>query len=287
MGGSTRRRRAAPIALALAALAFPASAGAGLLEENPKKAELSTTGNDSELVKSLPIATTAGVNERTVMSIGPDQLKRIEVGDRMRVSGEVQVSTTCVARSTRCVGRRYEFNPSLAARIVLSPTPEPTRCLDPALGDQDGALQAAPAESQPPLHARVPQRRDADRRPRGAAVPEHRLLREPDRRRLEQEGPARQPRRPRGRPPRRRGCPGQGQAERDPGARQGAAADRPGEQRARQQLAAADRGQEAQAPRDPLGSDHGTASRARSWPSTAATWRRSTRFRSTSSSPRE
>jgi len=126
MGGSTRRRRAAPIALALAALAFPASVGAGLLEENPKKAELSTTGNDSELVKSLPIATTAGVNERTVMSLGPDQLKRIEVGDRMRVSGEVQVSTTCVARSTRCVGRRYEFNPSVAARIVLSPTPEPT-----------------------------------------------------------------------------------------------------------------------------------------------------------------
>jgi hypothetical protein len=125
MGGSIRKRRAAPILLALVALAVPASAGAGVPTPKPKEAKLTSTGNDSELVKSVPIATTPGANERTAMSLGPDQLRRFEAGDRIRVSGEVQVSTTCVARGTRCVGRRYEFNPTISARIVLSNTQEP------------------------------------------------------------------------------------------------------------------------------------------------------------------
>ena len=118
-------RRPAPILVALATLALPASAGAGILPE-PNKPELATTGNDSELVTSVPIATSPGLKDRVVMSLGPEELKRIEVGDRMRVSGEVQVSTTCLARGPRCVGRRYEFNPTVSARIVLSAAPEVT-----------------------------------------------------------------------------------------------------------------------------------------------------------------
>jgi hypothetical protein len=126
MGGQSRRRLVAPIVFSLLALAVPVSATAGILgDPEPKKAELSSTGNDSEIIRNIPISTEAGLEERTVMSLGPDKLKRIEVGDRMRVSGEVQVSTTCVERGTRCVGRRYDFNPVVSARIVLSPTPEP------------------------------------------------------------------------------------------------------------------------------------------------------------------
>jgi len=128
MGDSRPTRRAAPILFGLAALAVlavPAGAGAGLLGQKPKEVKLSTTGQDSELVKAVPIANAPGLKERTAMSLGPDKLKRIEAGDRMRVSGEVQVSTTCVARGTRCVGRRYEFNPTVSARIVLSNTSEP------------------------------------------------------------------------------------------------------------------------------------------------------------------
>jgi hypothetical protein len=73
----------------------------------------------------VPITESPGLKERTAMSIGPDNLRRLEVGDRLRVSGEVQISTTCVARGPRCVGRRYDFNPTLSARIVLSNTQEP------------------------------------------------------------------------------------------------------------------------------------------------------------------
>ncbi len=125
MAISSHSRRGPTAALALLALLIaPAGARAGSSEE-PPKAELATTGNDSELVRSVSIATDPGLKERVVMSLGPEQLKRIEAGDRMRVSGEVQVSTTCVARGPRCVGRRYEFNPTVAARIVLASAPEP------------------------------------------------------------------------------------------------------------------------------------------------------------------
>ncbi len=131
----TCRRRAAPILAVLAALGLPAIAAAGS-SEDPPKAELATTGNDSEMVASVPIATAAGLKDRVVMSLGPDQLERIQVGDRMRVSGEVQVSTTCVAKGPRCVGRRYEFNPTISARIVLAAGPEADSASIPLSGTE-------------------------------------------------------------------------------------------------------------------------------------------------------
>lgn len=119
----TIRPAAAALGL-LAVLALPAGAAAGG-SSGSAKAELATTGNDSELVRSVPIATAPGAKERVVMSLGPEQLKRIEPGDRILAGGEVQVSTTCVARGPRCVGRRYEFNPTVSARIVLADSAQP------------------------------------------------------------------------------------------------------------------------------------------------------------------
>ncbi len=109
----------------LATLVLSASALAGILEE-PEKADLTTTGNHSEEIESVPIATEAGTNERVAMSLGPDQLPRLEAGDRLRSSGEIQFSTTCAAETPECVGRPYQFNPTLTARIVLAAAPDQT-----------------------------------------------------------------------------------------------------------------------------------------------------------------
>lgn len=98
-----------------------ASALAGVLSpDEPPQAKLSTTGDDSELLDAVPISKQPGTRERVVMSLGPDQLEEIAGGDRIRVSGEVQVSTTCVTEGPRCVGRQYEVNPSVTTRIVLA-----------------------------------------------------------------------------------------------------------------------------------------------------------------------
>lgn len=110
---------------ALLALALPAGADAGVLAPAVDPADLSSTGNNSELIESVPVATALGANERTVMSLGPDELPRLRSGDRLQVSGEVQVSTTCVVKSPRCVGSSYRYNPIINARIVISSSEDP------------------------------------------------------------------------------------------------------------------------------------------------------------------
>jgi len=123
-------RRAAPrlvilaAALTLAVTAIPASVGAGLLEK-PPKAKLATTGNDSELLPAVPISKKPGARERVAMSLGPDKLDDLATGDRLRISGEVQISTTCVRKGLpNCIGTSYDYNPKIATRIVLSAGPQ-------------------------------------------------------------------------------------------------------------------------------------------------------------------
>jgi hypothetical protein len=71
-----------------------------------------------ELRETVPIARRDGRKTRSVLSLG---LPRIERGDRIRVNGEVTLSTTCVeAGLPRCIGRRYGFDPHLHARVVLA-----------------------------------------------------------------------------------------------------------------------------------------------------------------------
>lgn len=120
MGGSNHSRRSAALLAALAALALPAGAHAA----NPPKAEIATSGNESELLQKVPIAKKPGARDRVAMRLGPDQLKPLQVGDRLRSSAEVQVSTTCVEKGPRCIGRSYNANPTVSAKIVLSPSPE-------------------------------------------------------------------------------------------------------------------------------------------------------------------
>jgi hypothetical protein len=108
----------------LAAIAVPATAGAAP-SLDPPKAELATTGNSSELIETVPIGKTQNAKPRVVMSLSPDKLEPIEAGDRLRASGEVQVSTTCVAAGPRCVGRGYQINPTITAKIVLANAQDP------------------------------------------------------------------------------------------------------------------------------------------------------------------
>ena len=118
--------RAAALLSALLALCVPAlaQAGAGGVQA-PGEPLLATTGDAGELVQRIPIARKPGARDRVAMRIDPSALAPIEAGDRLRVSAEVQISTTCVdPEDRRCVGRAYDINPTLTARIVLSPGPK-------------------------------------------------------------------------------------------------------------------------------------------------------------------
>jgi hypothetical protein len=116
------RITAAAIVIAAAVIAIP---GAGAAQK-PPKADLATTGNASELIKTVPIGKTPNEKPRVVMSLPPEKLEPIEAGDRLQTSGEMQVSTTCVTPGPRCLGRPYQINPKMTARIVLAASPDPT-----------------------------------------------------------------------------------------------------------------------------------------------------------------
>jgi hypothetical protein len=81
---------------------------------------VATTGNRSEIAKTIPITARAGAEPRSVMSLRPRKLPRLRRGDELKLSAEVQVTTTCVTASGRCIGRPYSFTPRVSARIVLA-----------------------------------------------------------------------------------------------------------------------------------------------------------------------
>jgi hypothetical protein len=117
------RRLRIPVLGVLVALALAAVASANSKVEG---ADYATTGNNSELVRFVPIAKQEHEKERVVMSLGPEELPSLEGGDRLWANGEVQVSTTCVIEEPRCHGRRYQINPWISARLVLAAGPDPT-----------------------------------------------------------------------------------------------------------------------------------------------------------------
>jgi hypothetical protein len=115
------------VALTAVAASSPAaggSPGAGARDARRPAAGrvlFATSGNRSELRETVPIARRKWAKKRVVMSLGPHKLPSLRAGDALRVSGEVQISNTCIAfGAPRCIGRHYRFSPREDARIVLA-----------------------------------------------------------------------------------------------------------------------------------------------------------------------
>ena len=112
--------------IALAALALPfATPGAGGKTSQPLSAKermpiMATSGNKSELIDKVQIQRRPGRGARVAMRVSPKAFDPIAAGDHLRVSGEVQVSTTCIVDEPRCIGNSYGLSPFVTAQIVLS-----------------------------------------------------------------------------------------------------------------------------------------------------------------------
>ena len=121
---------AAGLACALVALPQPSLAGPAA---DPLVRAV-TTGDGSELVKTIPISRKKGAKPRVVMRVGAQRLGELRAGDRLLASAEVEV-TTCLDAPERpgyedsCVGRVYPYDPHVQAKIVLGRNPDSTRGL--------------------------------------------------------------------------------------------------------------------------------------------------------------
>ena len=110
-----------PAALVLAACLGSGVAGA---EEGKRGGDEEvfavSTGNSSEIERLLPIKKPSNAKERVVMSLGPGDLPALQQDDRLTASAELQLSTTCVDNSNRCIGRPYSLSPKMTAHLVIA-----------------------------------------------------------------------------------------------------------------------------------------------------------------------
>ena len=221
MGGPTRCASLAPISLLLALAARGGRRGAAILPEPPKRDAGDHRRRLGELLRTRPDRQAArrprpgrdaarpgtaradrGRRPAARQRRGPglDHLRRLRAAALRR-----HAATTSTRRSPRgsCSRRARRRNsgflPLSESRSVLCKQRRPNRNHHCTLA--------------------IPNTETPITRPRRPALPADRLLRQPDRRRPEQEGEARQRRRPRRRPARRLGRAGQGPAQRGPGAR--------------------------------------------------------------------
>jgi hypothetical protein len=129
LGLSGSRGRRASSGTLLAALALAAASlltGVAAADSGERKRGgteemfAASTGNNSETEKTLRITKPSNSEERVVMSLDPSKLPTLQEGDRLTASAEVQLSTTCVEVSRRCIGRPYAFSPKMSAHLVLA-----------------------------------------------------------------------------------------------------------------------------------------------------------------------
>lgn len=97
--------------IALPAVDAPGSAGTGSVDG-------ATTGNNSELVETIPITERVGPL-RTVMRLAPAAMPGFREGDELRVSAEVSVTTDCTRPQPRCTGVPHTFDPRIESHVVL------------------------------------------------------------------------------------------------------------------------------------------------------------------------
>jgi len=118
-------RRTAALAVAVCALATASALAVerAAAQNGADRVRVATTGNHSELRKSIPITRKEGKKPRVVMSLGPAQLPSLGSGDRLKAMAELEVTTDCPEKMPRCVGKPYQYNPIVNARIVLANGP--------------------------------------------------------------------------------------------------------------------------------------------------------------------
>lgn len=117
---STAAGRVGAAAVMLAVLATGVAAGHG---HEPPKVLVSTTGDHSELLKTIPITQRPDAAKRVAMSMGPGEMPSLEPGDRLELSAELYVTADCIVASPRCAGSVYHYNPSVHAELMLARGP--------------------------------------------------------------------------------------------------------------------------------------------------------------------
>jgi hypothetical protein len=92
---------------------------------------VATTGNKSELVKTIPVGRRKGSKKRVVMSVQPGNLGELHSDDTLEATAEVEVSVCLKPNELHgsdrdCIGNMYGYDPTVIAELVLADGGEAT-----------------------------------------------------------------------------------------------------------------------------------------------------------------
>jgi hypothetical protein len=126
-----RTRAVLATAVGVAAVSTPhgAESAPEAASETPSapRVLVSTTGNQSERIRTIPIARRPGREKRVVMSMKPHEVPDFVPGDRVKVTAEAQFTVNCLNNGfPRCVGPAYHYNPVIRTNLVLARGKETT-----------------------------------------------------------------------------------------------------------------------------------------------------------------
>lgn len=119
--------RSAPLVLLLALTIFGLGGGTATAQAD-EAVIAASSGNDSELIESIPIGKRSGHKPRVAMTIPPQRLGELRAGDRLEVNAEIEVSVCMKPNALHpgdgrpCIGRRYGYDPNFTAQAVLAPS---------------------------------------------------------------------------------------------------------------------------------------------------------------------
>lgn len=92
----------------------------------PAKVRVGSTGNEPELIETVPITKQRGRQQRVVMSFGPktktdSPLPDIEAGDKLLVFAELEVTTDAEdSKHPGLIGNAYSYAPKVDAALLLA-----------------------------------------------------------------------------------------------------------------------------------------------------------------------
>jgi hypothetical protein len=118
------RKVATLCVVALLALAGSSAARSDHGKELSRVA-VATTKHPSEVRATVPITRHGPGKGRVVMSMNPNRLPDLRLGDRLTAFADVQVTMDCYRELPRCAGRPYHFNPVVEGRVELARSRRP------------------------------------------------------------------------------------------------------------------------------------------------------------------
>lgn len=75
---------------------------------------------------TLPITENRGAQPYVVLSKRVSAAGGLRRGDVLKATAELQLTTTCVVKDSRCIGTPYRFSPRMQAQVVLASSPTAT-----------------------------------------------------------------------------------------------------------------------------------------------------------------